>query len=241
MPGRAGIRWKPGEKEQVAKEIRNFNARRRRAIKKNPNLINTLQTIPEKTTIKNITNRKDLQRLLKDIALSKKKGAFDETKIGNVTVTKWELAKTKSRLKTINAQRAVERRKANVSTTKGTMGTIQQNSLKPKKLSNPENQKEWVKFVESVEKQSNSEYWTKKDEQYRTNYISAFREVFGGQAVGQLMNLLNRINAREIVEGMYFNPILNIEFLYLVDEEEASETLILILEAWEMYIRSIGK
>lgn len=241
MPKRTGIKWKPGEKEELAKEIRRYNDRRRRAIKKNPNLINTIRTMPAKETISKITTRKELKNLKAEIALSGKKDAFELTKIGNINVTKYEIAVQKRRLKQLNAKRAAERRKANVSTEKGTMGTIKQNTLQPKKLSKPNSRAEWDKFVKSVEKQLSKTYDEEKSEKYRANYYTAFLETYGISSAVEIMEILKKLSADEIVNAMYQNPILNIEFLYSDREEWENEHYETVVQAWKNYLKSIGK
>lgn len=241
MAKATGIRWKPGEKEEITREIRRYNERRRRAIKKNPDLINTIPTMPPKQTVAKITTRKELKNLQAEIKLSGKKNAFELVKVGDIKVTRYELAVQKRRLKQLNLQRAAKRRKANVSTEKGTMGTIQQNSLLPKKLSKPKSRTEWEKFVQSVEKQIATGYDSAKDVLYRGNYYAAFLETYGLANATELMEMLEKLTAEEIVDAMYKNPILNIEFLYNEREEWESEHYEDVIEAWKNYLKSIGK
>lgn len=241
MARRDGIRWKVGEKEELAREIRNFNQRRRRAIRKNPELAGIIPTIPEVSTIKAITTRKDLQRLLKDINLSRKPDAFKITKVGAVNVTKWELSKAKSRLRTVNSRRAAERRKANVSTYTGTMGTIAQNALNPKKIPEARSREEWRRFVTSVEKQARDGYDREKDQLYQLNYFDAFTNTYGLNESLDLWQLLKKLTAQEIVDAMYKYPILNIEFLYDDRIEHRSEHMDDVIETWKRYIKEIGK
>lgn len=197
--------------------------------------------MPPKQTIAKITTRNELKNLQAEIKLSGKKGAFDLVKVGNIKVTRYELSVQKRRLKQLNLQRAAKRRKANVSTEKGTMGTIQQNALLPKKLSKPKSRTEWEKFVQSVEKQIATGYDSAKDALYRSNYYAAFLETYGIANATELMKILEKLTAEEIVDAMYKNPILNIEFLYNEREEWDSEHYNDVIEAWENYLNQIGK
>lgn len=241
MPRRTGIIWKPGEKAELERALKNFNARRRYAIKKNPDLVNYVPTMPVKSTVNAIKTRKDLTNLKREIELSKKKGAFEITKVGDVKVTKFELSVQKRRLRQLNAKRAAKRRKANVSTIKGTMGTIKQNALNKKKLSNPKSRTEWESFKKSVEKMLSREHEEEKDKRYRENYYAAFLENYGLADATELMELLQKLTHEEMADALYDNPKLNIEFLYDDREEWDSIYFQEIIDEWKKYIASIGK
>lgn len=241
MPRRTGIIWKPGEKAELERLLKNFNARRRYAIKKNPDLINYVPTMPIKSTVNTIKTRKDLVKIKKEIELSKKRGAFEITKVGDVKVTKFELSVQKRRLRQLNAKRAAKRRKANVSTIKGTMGTIKQNALNKKKLSLPKSRTEWESFKKSIEKMLSREHDEEKDKRYRENYYTAFLENYGVADATELMELLQKLTHEEMADALYDNPKLNIEFLYDDREEWDSIYFQEIIDEWKKYIASIGK
>lgn len=240
MPRRTGITWKPGEKAELERALKNFNARRRYAIKNNPNLINYLPTMPVKSTVNAIKTRKDLTNLKKEIELSKNKGAFEITKVGDVKVTKFELSVQKRRLRQVNAKRAAARKKAGVSTVKGTMGTIAQNNLNKKKLTKPKSRQEWEKFKISMEKMLSSTYDDEKSKQYRANYYSAFLENYGLSEAIELMEILEKLTHQEIAQAMHENPKLNIEFLYDDREEWDLAYRDEIIEEWKAYLNKLG-
>lgn len=240
MPRRTGIRWKAGEKDELRKEIRRYNDRRRRAIKKNPDLINYLPTISYKETVGKITTRKDLNRVLRELSQSKAKNAFDVVKVNNAKTSKWQLRITKSRVRAINRQREKELKKASPSTEKGTMGTIERNNLNPKHMPNPSSQKEWEKFVESAEKQVWSQYSSQKGERYKNNYIELFKAFYGNKYASRLETIIAKLTADEIVNAMYYSPLLDIQFIYPdSDNFEMSENAELIIETWKMYVSTL--
>lgn len=240
MPRRTGIIWKPGEKAELERVLKNFNARRRYAIKKNPDLVNYLPPMPVKSTVKSIKTRKDLTNLKKEIELSKKKGAFEVTKVGVVKVTKFELSVQKRKLRQLNAKRAAARKKADVSTVKGTMGTIAQNNLNKKKLTKPKSRLEWEKFKSSMEKMLADNYDDEKSKQYRANYYAAFLENYGLSEAVELMEILEKLTHQEIVQALYDNPKLNIEFLYDDREEWDLAYRDEIIEEWKEYLKKLG-
>lgn len=240
MPGRNGIRWKVGEKAELERVLRNFNARRRYAIKKNPDLVNYVPTMPVKSTVNAIKTRKDLTNLKREIELSKKKGAFEITKVGDVKVTKFELSMQKRRLRQLNAKRAAARRKAGVSTVKGTMGTIAQNNLNKKKLAKPKSRQEWERFKTSMEKMLSDTYDEEKSKQYRANYYAAFLENYGLSEAIELMEILEKLSHQEIAQAIHENPKLNIEFLYDDREEWDLAYRDEIIEEWKEYLKKLG-
>lgn len=235
----AKIRWKKGEKEQLVKDIESFNRKRRREIKKNPELLGKIPTIPAKSTVKNIKTREELNKLRKELKLAKKKDAFKLVKVGEVKIPKLELDITKSRLRSLNAKRAAKRRKAKVSTEKGTMGTIAQANLLPKKISKPKSKTEWEKFKETLEKQLAESYDSERDKQYRANYLAAFLETYGLVDATELMQLLEQLTADEIAQAMFRYPLLNIEFLYDEREDSRISHIEDVINTWKKYIKEI--
>ena len=240
MSRRTGIRWKAGEKDELRKEIRRYNDRRRRAIKKNPDLINYLPTISYKEVVGKITTRKDLNRVLRELNQSRAKNAFNVIKVNNAKTTKWQLRVTKSRVRDINRQREKELKKSAPSTEKGTMGTIERNNLNPNPMPNPSSQKEWEKFVESAEKQVWSQYFSQKGERYKNNYLELFKAFYGNKYTSRLETIIANLTAEEIVNAMYYSPLLDIQFIYPdSDNFEMSENAELILETWRMYVSTL--
>lgn len=240
MPKRTGIRWKVGEKEELRKEIRRFNDRRRRAIKKNPDLINYLPTLSYMDIVGKITTRKDLNRVKKEINQSRAKNAFKIVKVGDAKTTKWQLRITKAKVRSINRQRQKELKEANPSTEKGTMGTIERNNLRDKRMPSPSSQTEWQKFVESAEKQVWSSYSDQKGERYRNNYIATFKGFYGNRYISELERITSALTAYQFAQAMYYSPILDIQFLYPdSDTFDYSETAEIILETWRMYVNTL--
>lgn len=235
----AKIRWKKGEKERLIKDIENFNRRRRREIKKNPELLEKVSTIPAKSTVKNIKTREELKKLQRELKLGKTKDAFKLVKVGDVKITNWELKVTKSRLRSLNAKRAAKRKKADVSTEKGTMGTVEQAGLLPKKMTKPQSKKEWEKFKESIERQLDKNYDSKRNKQYRINYIAAFLETYGLVDATELMNLLEQLTADEIADALFRYPLLNIEFLYDERVDARISHIQDVVDTWKKYIKEI--
>lgn len=232
------IKWRAGEQEQLAKEIRNFNNRRLRAIKKNPELVGVIPTIPVKTTIKNIETRVDYERIKRQLNWSRANNAFDITTVGGAKVTKWQLRRAKSNLKRVNLMREKERIKANVSTEKGTMGSIEANNLLPKKMPYIKNQTAWGKFERSLEKQVWENYFRNKSEIYSENYVTAWNNVFGEYRIDELLAILKDLSYMDIGDAMFEDARLDINFVYGKDAIDLYEKADAILDAWIDYINT---
>lgn len=236
---KGGIRWKSGEQDLLKKEIRRFNDRRRRAIKKNPLLYGILPTVSYRDVMKNITTRSDYERIMRELNWSRTKNAFNIVKVDNAQTTKWELRRTKARLRKINADREKERIRANVSPEKGTMGTILENTLLPKKMPQFRTQTDWEKFVKSVEKQQYDNYFRNKDEIYSENYLLAWNKIFVNYRIAELEKILNKLSYYDIVGAMYDNPMLSLNFVYGKDDIELHEKADAIIEAWKYYAKTL--
>lgn len=233
------IRWKSGEKDFLKREINNFNRRRRTAIKKNMELVDIVPTYSYREIINNIKTRQDYNRVLKELNWSRAKNAFQLTKVDNAKVTKWELRKTKSRLRYINYQREQERIKANVSTEKGNMGSIANAGLLPKKMPNIENQTAWRKFVESTDKLAWDNYFVNKDTIYSENYLTAWKNVFGNYRISEIQKILSALSYKDIGDAIFENALLDINFIYGQDDIELEEKADSIIEAWKYYKNNI--
>lgn len=202
-------------------------------------LVDIVPTYSYREIIKNIKTRQDYNRILKELNWSRAKNAFQLTKVDNVKVTKWELRKTKSRLKYINYQREQERKKANVSTEKGNMGSIANAGLLPKKMPNIENQTAWRKFVESTDKLAWDNYFVNKDTIYSENYLTAWKNVFGNYRLDEMQKILSSTSYKDIADAIFENALLDINFIYGQDDIELEEKADSIIEAWQYYKNNI--
>lgn len=236
---KGGIRWKSGEQDLLKKEIRRFNERRRRAIKKNPLLYGILPTVSYRDVMKNITTRSDYNRIMRELNWSRAKNAFNIVKVDNAQTTKWELRRTKARLRKINKDRAKELERANVTPSKGTMGTVLENSLLPKKMPKISSQKDWQKFVESVEKQQYDAYFRDKNQIYSENYLKGWETNFGTYRLKEIQKILSGLDYADIAGAMYDNPLLSMNFEYTKDDIELHEKADAIIEAWKYYIETL--
>lgn len=223
------IKWREQDIKKLRSEVQRFNSKRARLIKKNPALE---EFLPAKVSMKNLSEsietRRDFNNTVNSLTRFMKKDAAEPviTPQGIFT-TKYELRELKNRVRTINIRKTYERKKANVSTEKGTMGTIEAMNLLPKQF-NPEiiTPRDWGRFKQSVEKQSKGKYMQNKYAGYKRNYIAGAYSVFGSGA-DEIAGLLENVSPDIVVRWYYDDPILSIDFIYDPQEAEFKRQLII--------------
>lgn len=169
------IRWKSSDEQELARVVKNFNAKIRRLEKKDPQKYNknTLPTFWDEKTqsysnrisvgqLKDlIQTRKDLNRELNALKRFSKRGSeeivFIPTNDNNLYITKWQRSEMKRRVNYINARRKhrleelekieVEHMGKKLGYTRGDIGMGKQakNELSPIKAFNPSTEKFNVK------------------------------------------------------------------------------------------------
>lgn len=225
MSKRYNIRWRKSDESRLRKSVQRFNAKRTRIINKYPSM---QEYLPDKLSIKDIkadiTYRTDFNKRLNSIDRFMKKGAEKPILTDKgIKTTRYEAKEIGIKVRAINIRKANERKKANVSTEKGTMGTIKANNLLPKKY-NLENIKktDWDKYKETVEKLSKNSYYADRDEKYKENYIKAFKTIFGEKG-NDTLRRLEEMSTESISRAYYDDPILQLDFIY--DPIEADSKL----------------
>lgn len=224
MPKYHKIRWRNKDQRDLARVVKNFNAKIDYQIKRNPYISDLL---PEKVRMrdikKNILTRKDLEFELSRLRAFSKRNALDIVDVkGGARITKWEYQQAKRMLRRINNRKEKARKEANVSTEKGTMGSIAKNNLNDKQFLGNKGQKSWNKFYESLVKQYPDSYWFASDEAYKENYIKALKEILGAgnsEYYDKIKQIVSKLPASELVQAQYDIPLLTINFMYPDSDE----------------------
>ena len=107
MPKSSKIRWRERDTQQLAKKVKNFNAKLTRLEKKNPAL---KEILPDRVSVKDlrgdITNRQEYNRVIKALSAFTEKGAEEVvTGKSGVTTTKWQLQQVKKAVAIENRRR----------------------------------------------------------------------------------------------------------------------------------------
>ena len=216
MPRQYNIKWRNKDKTRLSNTVRQFNAKITRTLKKNPELAPYL---PERLTVQGlrdkIQTRQDFNREIKSARHFLKPGA--ETPVTSATgirTTRWEKREIGIKVGVINRRRNRELKKMNPTTEKGTMGTIRENNLRPKKYDIDKiKASDWDMFVYGVEKQIMSGYTAQKNELYKQNFIKAVKTAFGSKGT-EIVEMAQSIPADILVELYYNDPVLQVEFIY---------------------------
>lgn len=216
MPRQYNIKWRNKDKTRLSNTVRQFNAKITRTLKKNPELAPYL---PERLTVQGlrdkIQTRQDFNREIKSARRFLKPGA--ETPVTSATgirTTRWEKREIGIKVGVINQRRNRELKKMNPTTEKGTMGTIRENNLRPKKYDIDKiKASDWDMFVYGVEKQIMSGYTAQKNELYKQNFIKAVKTAFGSKGT-EIVEMAQSIPADILVELYYNDPVLQVEFIY---------------------------
>lgn len=216
MQKRYNIKWRESDEKELAKAVRKFNAKRTRLLKQVPELEEFLPPKASTKAIKeSVKTRRDFNNELNSIERFMRKGAEKPivTKEG-VKTTAYEKKELQIKIRAINNRRAAERKKANVSTEKGTMGTIRANNLQPKQVNLDKIKKsDWNKFVESVEKQARDSYALDKYERYKENFLKGLENAFG-ESGKDLIELAKQLDPETLTQMYFDDPILQIDFIY---------------------------
>lgn len=223
MSRQYNIKWRKQDKQKVTNTVKQFNSKITRLLKKNPALKPYLpDRINAKELTKNIQTRSDFNREINSISRFLKRGAESPiTTDTGLRTTQWQRRELGYKVANINRQRTAERKRANVSTFKGTMGSIQKNNLEPKQYDfNKIKPSDWDKFVQNVEKQVKENYFSEKNELYKQNYMTAISNVFNKEDSARLSAILQNIPAEDLIDLFYSDPVLQIDFVY--DPLEAS-------------------
>lgn len=223
MSKRNSIKWRKKDKQKIANIARVFNSKITRTLKAHPEWA---EFMPERINTsklrESIKTRQDFNRELKSLQRFMKKGA--EAPVMNqagLKTTRWEKKEIGLKVAQINRARTLQRKMADVSTYKGTMGTIENNSLLPKTYNFDKIQpREWDMYKLTVEKQTQANYYDDKMERYKKNYLKAVENIFGtgGQ---DILDILKEIPAERLMRMYYDDPVLQIDFVYDPLELEA--------------------
>ena len=224
------IRWKQDDEKRLAKAVKNFNAKRTRLIKKDPNMEYVL---PEKANTKKlkdlIATRQDLNREIKSLERFTKTNR-GKTKSGkakaqphdiitipgnkyNLKVTRWQYNEMKRSKAYIDAKRQ-ERHDAlynTEQTDRGTplgytagqigMGRADTNALKPIQLfPTSMNRKDFLKKFKTIMKERQSDYWDKQELEMKASYIKGLTENYRYEDMKEVIEHIEKLPFKEFYD-----------------------------------------
>lgn len=212
------IRWSDSDSKELARVVRNFNAKVNRLGKQNPQIKNVL---PEKVSVAQlkelINTRQDLKRELNALKRFSRRGAEKIVEIPytdyNLKITKWQKAEMNRRVAIINKRR--ERRLAEISNiemtdrgkplgyTRGQLGMGKQTelSLRPmnaftKSMSQTDLKYKW----KAIRTESQSDYFTKRDYDLRDNYLQGIKENYNWEDVKDIYDHIEKMDIKDFLK-----------------------------------------
>lgn len=237
----ANIKWREQDIVNINRAVRNFNAKIRRAIAKDPAARDYLpDKISSKELKKNISTRQEFNREVRSLKRFSRKGAEQKAMIGSVPVTKWERKETAIQIRILNAQRKKNRERfGDLEVVAGGQKTgykraeipsLRMQEFKPKTTPKPRSKREWNKFLRSLRKQISESYRREKRDKYIDNYIKGLKQVFGSRA-DDIAWLIKQMDPDVVIETMFSDQEAAIDFMY--DPLEVEARLATVTDIWE--------
>lgn len=164
--------------------------------------------------------RSEFTRTISSLSDYLKEGAeLPFTTSKGVNTTHWQMEQIERTFADINKARESEIDKFKPSIYKGTMHTIKESGLLPRKNTVQEVlPKNWDKWLSRIEAQRLSYIGDERYERYKQNFIKAVDVNLGSE---ELHNKLEKIPAEVLVQEYYTNPMISIDFVY--DPKDAAE------------------
>lgn len=219
-------KFTPRNKDIVKlKKLNTSTKRKQRRIK-------NLYGIEHDIDIKNISSfksRKEFNKYISELEkfTDRKNFRYVKNKY-DVVLSRDEMKEIKQKIKTINKRKNKEYNKIKNKLFKSRgidtlekvkdrrlMGDVRYDEFKEKKFNfeNIRNKQELKGFLEQINKQVKPNYYSKRQKQYKENYIIALNNVFGELA----KNLIKKVRSMSIDEFMnlyYTEDIANVDFMY---------------------------
>lgn len=231
MSRKSIISWGTTDEQRLESTIKKFNKKIYNLRHRNPELKDILPDTITKDIKKEMiekfktSSRSEFNKNLNSLERFLNKGSEREiiSKTGN-RVTKWEKNEVALKVAQINRERTKQRKEyENLEATtrgektglkRGEMGSERLNELKPKKFNFDKIRggKEWEKFKESIERQSNPDTRQSIYEQYKENYLKGL-DSFGGYA-DNIKEIIEQLPAELVVKTFYQEQEASIEFYY---------------------------
>ncbi len=242
------IRWKQSDNQELARVVRNFNAKIKRLEQKNPEIKDAL---PDKVSVKQlkelINTRQDLKREINSLKRFSKRGSEEVITYGdnNIKLTKWQKSELSRKIGIINRRRhkrkeefealEMESRGEKLGYTRGEfgMGALEKNEYRPMSvLTKSMTMKDLKKKILSVNKQVRSDYYTDADYLWRDNFIDRTILVnYNPADVEDIVNAIRGMDIDEFVKKMRSDPGA-FELGYPADREQYASNLEQLRAIW---------
>lgn len=192
------IRYKPGELDELQKQIRRYNAKISRMAKKGVDL--GMGSLPERAsmrTAKGVTSRAELRDYQKQMERVLKKGSEQLVKTkGGVVIPKYERDQINALNARINRQRRVAAEKIAEARAAGDlplMGRIKDNEAKPRKSLAGVSREDYAAYKNASLRMGDVKYLAERDAAYKLNYKKMVDRLFTEEDAEEIKALLDEI------------------------------------------------
>lgn len=249
MPRQYNIRWSESDSKELARSVKNFNAKVKRLETK---YAGTDIVLPERLSVKElrevVTTRRDLNRELKSLQRFTERGSEEIVDIpntnNNIQMTKWQREEMSKRAKLINDKRYYRRQKLEeqplsnqgqpLGYTRGDigMGKIEANQLKPTKAFTKSMDKYSIaEKMKHLMRESQSDYWRKRDILMRENFIKALEENFNPKDIKDVVENIRNMDLNKFKDKLLSDPE-DFNTAYPPDEEQYEGYLTQLKSTW---------
>ena len=250
MSKRYNIKWTPDDDKLVSKTVKNFNAKITRLEKKYPEMKGAL---PERMSVKLlkelISTRADLNREINSLKRFTQRGAEQLVDVPdnnyNLKITKWQKQDMSMRKGIANRKRKqmlaeisdidVTSMGEKVGYKRGDIGMGKLSELEFSPINNftpSMNRKDLSKKHRMLIKESQSDYWHKRDILMKENYIKSLEENFRAEDIEEIKNTIESMDFKEF-RKIFEAEGGNFELSYPPDEESYNAHLTALRSIWK--------
>lgn len=215
MAKQYNIRWRESDEKELRRVVKNYNAKISRLAKKDAK---NAAALPEKMSVKQlkemIDTRQDLNRELNSLKRFSEKGAEELVSVPdnkyNLVTTKWQRNEMSMRAGLINRKRKQRLEEIQqwemksggqaLGYKKGDfgMGKADEVALSPIKAFNPSmSRKDLNMRFRHIRRESQSNFFDKKEEFLRQNYIKGLRQTYSEDDIGDIVTAIEKMNFKD--------------------------------------------
>lgn len=224
------------DRERIKKAVRRFSEKRKKVAREKPDIARFQPKTPTTREIERELQGKTREALeYKLAALGRylEEGSEDIyiTESGVIT-TNYQMGEIRRGIESANKEREKLKARNRATTYTGTMGTLRDNELKPRKdRSETIGKKHWQEYAQSVERLALGSSDEERERTYKKNFLRAIEGAFGEGGGIIAKKLYNRIKQTPLAlyQDYYdVDPILTIGFVY--NPAEAQHNVDVIME-----------
>lgn len=248
MSRKYNIRWSEADEKELRRVVKNYNAKLSRLEKKDPDIKNALPDRVSAAQLRDmIETRRDLNRELNALRRFSQKGAEELVDVPdndyNLKITKWQKEEINRRVATINRTRKQRLQKMQETEAKQggkglgysavpMMGKADQLSLSPVKgFTKYMNRADLKKRYQQILKESQSGFWSARDERTRQNYIKALLQNFSEGDVADVIKSIEGMDIKDF-RKRFDSDTGKFETMYPNDRDEYDAALNELQSIW---------